>query len=255
VFRLAVNCTKPKVTKNKKGEEDLSRVTVSNTPDQSVGDIDVVDQAAEDAASNYHGNLAAVETPGRPYTKHIYSGDLQWVPQGDQEDRFPNGGIRPVHEDILLAKLRPGQTIELEAHARLGDGKDHGKYSPVATACYRLMPVIELLEDVYDELADELDLCEPGVFDIVPTKEGGHLRKAVLKNPYACTMSRNFMRNPVLKKAVKLTRRADHFIFSIEAVGMLPAATILAESLKVLKDKCQNTIRLADEDMENELLK
>jgi len=225
---------------------------ISNTIDQSVAGNDLVDQAAEDAASSYHGKIAEIEIPDRPYTKHVYSGDLQWVPQGDQASRFPDG-IRPVHDDILLAKLRPGQTIELEAHARLGDGKDHGKYSPVATACYRLMPVVELLKDVYDELADELDKYEPGVFDIVPCDDGVHKRKAVVINPYACTMSRNFMRNPILKESVKITRKSDHFIFSIESVGMLPAAVILAESLLTLKRKCQNVIRLAEEAIEAEI--
>lgn len=30
------------------------------------------------------------------------------------------GGVRPVHDDILIAKLRPGQAIELECHCTKG---------------------------------------------------------------------------------------------------------------------------------------
>lgn len=67
------------------------------------------------------------------------SGALTWMPQGSQADIFPEG-IRPVHDDIVLAKMRPGQRIEFEAHCRRGVGKDHTKYSPVATASYRLLP-------------------------------------------------------------------------------------------------------------------
>lgn len=49
-------------------------------------------------------------------------------------------GVRPVHDDIVITKLRPGQRIEFEAHCRKGIGKDHTKFSPCATASYRLLP-------------------------------------------------------------------------------------------------------------------
>lgn len=50
-----------------------------------------------------------------------------------------------VHDDILLAKLRPGQCIVLEGHCAKGVGKEHAKWSPVATAWYRLHPEVRLL--------------------------------------------------------------------------------------------------------------
>jgi len=228
-------------------------MNISNEQEQSTSGNPEADAAAMEASAAYHATRSATEVPNRPYTKHVYSGDLEWMPQGNQQQRFPNG-IRPVHEDILLLKLRPGQQVELEAHARKSNGRDHAKYSPVATASYRLMPHVELLHNVYDELADELDMVEPGVFDIVPCDEDGHTRKAKVSNPYACTMSRNFMRNKKLKEAVKITRVPDHFIFSIESVGMLPAATILAEGLRVLKAKAETVVSLCHEYTEHENL-
>ena len=50
--------------------------------------------------------------------------------------------IRAVDSDILLLKLRPGQEIEVECHAVKGIGKTHAKWSPVATAFYRLLPEV-----------------------------------------------------------------------------------------------------------------
>jgi len=257
VFRLGVTCGKDEASTDTGGKRHVSKdakPAVSNPTRDSIGGNKVVDGAAEMASTmHFGGNVANnVEVPHVPYTKHVYSGDMHWMPQGDQAASFPDG-IRPVHEDILIAKLRPGQTIQLEAHARKGTGKDHAKFSPVATAAYRLMPKIELLSPVYDDLADELDLYEPGVFKIVPCPAGsGHVKQALVHNPYACTMSRNYMRNPILKDAVKITRDPQHFIFSIESVGMMPAAVVLAESLRVLKEKCQNIIRLVDEEMETD---
>lgn len=46
-------------------------------------------------------------------------------------------------------------------------GKDHAKFSPVATASYRLLPDITLLEPVEGEAAEELSQCfSPGVIEV-----------------------------------------------------------------------------------------
>jgi DNA-directed RNA polymerase I and III subunit RPAC1 len=245
VFKLAVTCARAEAPK-----------AAVHAADVSQEDAVIGGEHADIAADAMR--KAAIETPNRPYTKHVYSGDMEWVPQGDQETRFPNG-IRPVHEDILIAKLRPGQSIELEAHAHQGTGKDHAKYSPVATACYRLMPLIELLHDIYDETAEELiHLYEPGVFTLVKTDKSdppGTKVKAKLSNPYACTMSRNFMRNPKLAEAIKMSRIPNHFIFSVESVGMMKPAVLVAEALRILQGKCTRLIQFADDTMvENSVL-
>ncbi|KAL7530944.1 hypothetical protein ACHAWF_003568 [Thalassiosira exigua] len=233
------------------GEEEL---------EPSIMNLSIADRAAVDAVSSSNARASAtpIDAPHRPFTKHVYARDLLWAPQGDQLSRFPlhssgvgggvGGGIRPLHEDILIAKLRPGQVIELEAHARKGVGKDHAKFSPVATASYRLMPHIEIVKPIYDDLAEELvNWFEPGVFECVPAEAEGHRVEAVVTNPYACTMSRNFMRNPVLKESIKMSRVPNHFIFSVESVGMLEPAVIVAEALKVLKEKCERVSGLADD--------
>jgi hypothetical protein len=39
----------------------------------------------------------------------VYSSALEWVPQGDQETDFADAPCKPANDNILLAKLRPGQ--------------------------------------------------------------------------------------------------------------------------------------------------
>ena len=87
------------------------------------------------------------------YLNHpnVYSRDLEWIPIGDQEKRFEEMGIpkpKPLLDDILIAKLRPGQEIEMELICEKGIGKTHAKWSPVCTAYYRLLPDIRLKSPV-----------------------------------------------------------------------------------------------------------
>ena len=196
----------------------------------------------------------------------VFSKHLVWQPQGHQQDRC-EPPIRPVHDDIVLAKLSPGQRIEFEAHACKGFGKDHTKFSPVATASYRLMPDIRLLQPVTDTDADQLKaMCPMGVFDIEDIGGGGVVKKgsrssssssnssssgnsrvAVVKNPRDCTMCRECIRLEGWSDKVQLNRTADHFIFTVESTGCMPPETIVREALAVLKNKAVKFIGHAEE--------
>jgi len=134
--------------------------------------------------------------------------------------------------DILLTKLRPGQQITLEAHAKKGIGQDHAKFSPVSTASYRMVPNVSLLSPVTGPLAEELCVLEPGVFTLFTNAEG--VVEAKVSDPLACTMSRNYARNPELEKRVRITRSATDFVFSIESVGQVDAVGCLKGALEVM---------------------
>lgn len=54
----------------------------------------------------------------------VYTRHMTWVPLGNQADLFPEGTIRPVHDDILIAQLRPGQEIDLLMHCVKGIGEN-----------------------------------------------------------------------------------------------------------------------------------
>jgi DNA-directed RNA polymerases I and III subunit RPAC1 len=76
----------------------------------------------------------------------VFAEAITWIPQGEQATLFAQDPPRVVNPKILLTKLRPGQEIHLEMHAIKSNGRDHTKFSPVATASYRLMPHIQLLK-------------------------------------------------------------------------------------------------------------
>ncbi|KAM8946827.1 DNA-directed RNA polymerases I and III subunit RPAC1 [Pelodytes ibericus] len=177
--------------------------------------------------------------PNELYLHHkVYTSHMTWLPQGNQADLFGEGDApRPVHSDILIAQLRPGQEIHVLMHCVKGLGKDHAKFSPVATASYRLLPEIALLGPVEGRLADTLQSCfSPGVIT-VDVQNGK--RVARVESARMDTCSREIFRHEELKNLVQMKRVRNHYIFSIESTGVLAPDTLLTEAIKVLMGKCR----------------
>lgn len=171
----------------------------------------------------------------KPRTYTSFSSSQNSLPE------FSNNPIRPML-DITIARLGPGQEIELEAHAVKGIGKTHAKWSPVATAWYRMLPEIVLLEDVEDKDAEKLvKTCPVNVFDIEDIGSGK--KRATVARPRACTLCRECLRcGEEWEKRVSIRRVKDHFIFTIESTGALPPETLFTEAVKILEDKCERVI-------------
>ncbi|KAJ7522201.1 hypothetical protein O6H91_18G001000 [Diphasiastrum complanatum] len=192
----------------------------------------------------------------------VKSDQLKWLPKGSEYEMtsadsklktytsfscsqdsippFDKDIICPRHPDILLAKLRPGQTIELEAHAVKGLGKVHAKWSPVATARYRMLPEVILMEDVEDNFAEELvQKCPVNVFELEDLGKG---KRAKVARPRACTLCRECVRGDDWEKRVQLRRVKEHFMFSIESTGALPPEELFVEAIKILVEKCQRVL-------------
>ncbi|XP_065184334.1 DNA-directed RNA polymerases I and III subunit RPAC1-like [Sycon ciliatum] len=166
---------------------------------------------------------------------------MKWKPLGSQADRFAACPIRPVHSDILIAKLRPGQEIDLRLHAVKGLGRDHAKFSPVATASYRLMPEITITSPIPEEFVEKFAKCfTPGVVEIEEDETGRKVPKVV--NPRVDTCSREVLRHDDLKDNVRLSRVRDHFIFSIESTGALRPEDLMREAIKLMMAKCQSIL-------------
>lgn len=178
----------------------------------------------------------------------VYARQFQFVPQGNQEKYFAEPGqIRPVNPDVLIAKLRPGQEISLRCHCVKGIGADHAKFSPVATASYRLLPSITIKEPILGQDAKKFARCFPkGVIELVDDEATGE-KKAVVKDTMKDTVSRECLRHDEFKDKVALGRYRDHFIFSVESTGQFESDALFLESVKALKAKCQRFKRnLAD---------
>ncbi|KAI9897490.1 hypothetical protein N3K66_007346 [Trichothecium roseum] len=184
---------------------------------------------------------------------HVYARDIKFVPTGNQVEHFSGAdAIAPVNPDVLIAKLRPPQAINLAVHMHKGVGSDHAKFSPCATASYRLMPTIRILRPILGADAEKFRACFPeGVIGIdrVSAKEAATPgsgyegcageAKAVVVDPMRDTVSRECLRHPEFEGKVKLGRRRDHFIFSVESTGQWDSDEMFLEAVKHLKFKCK----------------
>ncbi|KAL2621680.1 hypothetical protein R1flu_001885 [Riccia fluitans] len=204
-------------------------------------------------------NVVCTRKGDRVNNASVKSDQLIWLPEGSEmpfdtktkftafgisQDKLPeftSDSIRSRYPDITLAKLRPGQAIELECHAIKGIGKVHAKWSPVATARYRMLPEVVLTDDVQDEVAEELvSRCPVNVFDIEDLGQG---KKGVkVARPRDCTLCRECVRGEEWEKRVSLRRLKEHFIFTIESTGALPPNVLFTEAIKILVDKCQRIL-------------
>lgn len=178
----------------------------------------------------------------------VVSGGITYVPfpGSSEEEQLSELGLteppKPVHDDIVLVKMRPGQKVHLELDAVKGIGRDHAKFSPVATASYRMLPEVSLKQRLSGDIAKQLvEKCPMDVFDI---EESGC---AVVKNPRACTMCRECIREPEWNEFVELTRKRDHFIYSVESTGALPGGTLVTEALSILSQKCKDVEKALEE--------
>ena len=154
----------------------------------------------------------ATNAADRFLNSNVLSSELKWVPLGAQAERLALNAPHAVHADILLAKLRPGQEIEMRCHAFKGIGRDHAKFSPVATASYRLLPEIQLRRDFHGDDAQKLkESFSAGVIQLVKS-EGDAGDLAVVVDARRDMCSRNIYRYPDLAKDVLMTRNKEHFI-------------------------------------------
>ncbi|KAF2650176.1 RBP11-like subunits of RNA polymerase [Lophiostoma macrostomum CBS 122681] len=204
--------------------------------------------------------IAGETDPEKLYEDYnVYAGDIVYHVSGKQSDFGAENLFEVVNPDILILKMRPGQEIALVMHARKGIGQDHAKFSPVATASYRLLPTIDILKPIVGEDAKKFARCFPrGVIKLEPVSEEDVQKdetlqgkegeiKAVVANPMRDTVSRECLRHPEFKDKVKLGRVRDHFIFRVESTGQWESDEIFLESVRLLKGKAQRLRNGLDE--------
>ena len=136
--------------------------------------------------------------------------------------------VKPVYPNMLIIKLLEGHEIELEAHAYLGTGEEHAKWSP-CLAYYQGYPKIEIDKKVDVSVAK---VCPKHVFEVKNKK----LEVINLIDCNLCKACENESEG-----LIKVSSEEGKFIFSLESWGQLPPEEILKESIKIIKNKIKNS--------------
>ncbi|KAK1233474.1 DNA-directed RNA polymerase core subunit rpc40 [Marasmius sp. AFHP31] len=175
------------------------------------------------------------EDPAQLYINHEFlSSHLVWSPAGEQETVFAHSKPAPTNPNIVLAKLRPGQSVNMELHAVKGVGKDHAKFSPVATASYRLHPNIVLKGEIPPDRIEDFKKCFATGVVAVDSKGKAYIDREAMRRDY---VTREVLRHPDFVDKVELSRIRDHFIFGAESEGPYRPESLLPEAIKVMRAK------------------
>lgn len=160
-----------------------------------------------------------VEAEDREVT--IYSGDLI------SED--PD--VKPISKNIPIVVLKKGQRLAFEAYARLGRGKEHSKWSPVAVSVYKYYPIIEIDEEACILCEECVKACPKGVLKV----EGGFLK---VVDQLSCNLCKACVEECQFG-AIRVSGDENSFIYTLESVGSLPPEKIIELSLEILEDKLE----------------
>jgi DNA-directed RNA polymerase II subunit RPB3 len=186
-------------------------------------------------------------------THDLVSEDPEVLPVGHPglgrgEDGMGQGGGQG--SGILLAKLRRGQELKVTCTARKGIGKDHAKFSPVATAVFRYQPEVKLNEQVIRQMSpkqkEEWCASDPGGMLLYDERTNSVTLGDVETYAYdnECIIAAEELGFP---DAISIVQKQDTFIFTVETTGVLsPVEIVLNGACARLLDPPHNARHCSD---------
>lgn len=161
----------------------------------------------------------------------------------------PDGAVQPVRyineegneeDPILIVKLAKNQKIDVQCIVRKGTGKEHAKWSPVATVAVQQVPKIEINRNKISTLteAQKMEIvksCPAKVYAYDPEKETIDIENlGECMQCQECTITCKTLGKP---EAIKVDLEPDQFIFTVESTGALAPEDIVSKAMDILLDK------------------
>ena len=143
------------------------------------------------------------------------------------EIKSKDPAVKPAHGEMPIVKLLKGQSLELEATAVLGTGKQHIKWSP-CHVYYKYRPIIEITGEVKNPEAI-IEVDHNNIFEIKD-------RKLVINKDRVleCDLSLDFSE---IDKNVKVTASDTDFVVFIESFGQLSPKEIINTAVDIFDEQ------------------
>lgn len=167
-------------------------------------------------------------------TIKVYSDSLVWEPVGDKQKNFAK--IEPLHSNIPILYLKPGEEISCRIHCIKSTGRKHMKFAP-GFGKYVFHSKIDILrEDFSPELASKLQQSfPPGVIGI----KHNQTRQLI---PYVANArldrhTRSFKNDEEVNRSISVKYYRDHIIFTVESFGVLDPVRMTISAFDILNYK------------------
>lgn len=205
------------------------------TPASAAGvtDEDAMDQ---DGGSALRGDNTMV-TSGDLKTR---SDDVRPVMYSEEDD----SRLEQDRKNVMIVKLSRNQDISVRCVAKKGIGKEHSKWSPVATAVYKIVPSVVVDQMRAASLTPQqkrefVDSCPTRVYRYDDQRD-----EIAIENMDACMYcgeckikAEEFKTPDLVSINEKKLTRGNEFVFTVETTGALTAEEVVVKAFDVLLGK------------------
>jgi DNA-directed RNA polymerase subunit D len=153
------------------------------------------------------------------------------VRSGDLQSTDP--AVKPVNDDIIIAKLQKNSSLVFEAFARLGEGRDHAKWQPGAVG-FGYTPDVTIDNSQCASCPDQCIAARRCPEEII--EFSGNKAKLVKNYWETCTLCEACSRN-CPQEAIVVSSKPDSYIFTIESNGSITIKEIIDRAMIVFQEK------------------
>ncbi|MCW1293928.1 MAG: DNA-directed RNA polymerase subunit D [Candidatus Parvarchaeota archaeon] len=152
------------------------------------------------------------------------------VHSGDLKSSDPD--IVPVYDDMVIVPLKLGESIDLEAKTKFGDGNEHTKFTP-AHVFYHFYPKIDITKENVKNASQIAEKCPVNILEA----EDGKLsvKKGQLSRCILCGACEDFAG----KDIIRVSSDNKKIVFEIESWGQLSLKQIVDEALDLLMEEAE----------------